>query len=217
MAASEKSLHPALQFVRDNFLLIGFVAVVVVSLLVIVLKQGPGAEQTAAPVPSITATAGAPAPKATAGKPSSRPSAPSATPTSTDPAAVPEASEEPTAAASATEAPIVGTTNQSVELQNWRPYAEKFAAAYGNTSGGKSAWLARLRPLVTDDLYSGFKLTDISRVETLTFSGVNTMTEEDAYATFTANYTEKSGYIDGLAQVQGDGSWKIGKIAKHQN
>lgn len=207
----EDGRHPALKFLQENLILIGIIAVVVISLIVILVKQGV-AEQAAAPGPSITATAGASAPKASS---TAKPSTPSTASPTTKPST--GASAAPTAAPTPTQAPIIGTKNQSVTVQNWRTYAEKFATAYGNTAGGKAAWLARLRPLVTDDLYAGFKLTDISRVETLTFSSVNTMTEENAYAKFTANYTGKPEFIDGLIQVQNDGTWKVHKVAKHES
>jgi hypothetical protein len=214
--APEDSRHPALKFLLNNAVLIGIVAVVVISLIVILVKQGASADQAAAPVPAVTATAAAASPKATAStKPSASASASAAPSTSSAATPTAAASEKPSATPSPTEAPLVGTTNQSVSVQNWRPFAEKFSAAYGNTAGGKAAWLARMRPLVTDDLYEGFKLADISRVQALTFTSVNTTVEENAYATFTANYSEKAKYIDGLIQVQNDGSWKVHKVTKH--
>lgn len=208
----ENNRHPALKFLQENAILIGIVAVVVVSLIVILVKQG-AVEQAAAPArPAITATAGAAAPAASA---PAKPSAPSTASATAKPST--GASPTSTAAPAPTEAPIIGATDQSVSVQNWRTYAEKFATAYGNTAGGKAAWMARLRPLVTDDLYAGFQLTDISRVQALTFSSVNTTAEENAYAKFTANYTEKPKFIDGLIQVQNDGTWRVHKVAKHDS
>ena len=208
--APESTRHPALKFLQENFILIGIIAVVVISMIVIFAKQGI-AEQSAAAVPAVTATAGAQSTKAPTVKPSAPATASAAaTPTS-------GATPKPTASPKPTEAPVIGTTNQSVAVQNWRTYAEKFATAYGNPAGGKAAWLARLRPLITDDLYAGLKQTDISRVATLTFSSVNTLTEENAYAKFTANYTEKPEFVDALIQVQNDGTWRVHKVSKHED
>lgn len=210
---TENGLQRALRFLQDNFILIGIAAVVVIAIFMVVVKPG-SSSQAAAPTPSVTATAGAAKP---ASKPTSSATA-TATPTAT---ATNTASAEPSAAsdspsATETEVPLVGAGPQNVEVQNWRRFAEKFGQAYGNTAGGKDAWLARMRPYITDSLYEGFSVTDISRVEKLTFSGVNKMVEENAYSTFTVNYKEKPEFIDGLIQVQNDGSWKVAKVAKHE-
>lgn len=212
-SGQENGLHPALQFLQKNLLLIGVIALVVVALAVVILK--PGTSPAAAPAPSITATAGAATPAPTkAPSASTSPTAEPATtksPTASTPATTQTAAPTP----AATEAPLIGNNPQSVEVENWRPYAEKFAQAFANTTGGKEAWLARLRPLVTDSLYSGFKATDMSRVTSRTFKTVNTMDEENAYSTFVAVYADGSA-IEGLIQVQNDGTWRVHKTAKHE-
>lgn len=206
----ENGLHPALQFLQKNLLLIGIVALVVIALAVVILKPG---SQVATPAPSITATAGAATPVPT--KTPSASATATATPTATKSPTAPAKTQAPTPTAAATEAPLIGDKPQSVDVKNWRPYAEKFSQAFANTTGGKEAWLARLRPLVTDDLYSGFKDTDMSRVTSRTFKTVNTLDEENAYSTFVAHYTDGQA-IEGLIQVQNDGSWRVHKAAKHE-
>lgn len=42
--------------------------------------------------------------------------------------------------------------------------AVRFVAAWLNTSGGKQAWLGRLRPLVNGEFYDGLALTDVANV-----------------------------------------------------
>jgi hypothetical protein len=42
--------------------------------------------------------------------------------------------------------------------------AEGWVKAWLNTSGGKAAWLARLKPITEPQLFAGLQLTDIARV-----------------------------------------------------
>lgn len=219
---TDNGRHPALQFLQDNLALIGIVAVVIIAVAIVLFQQGPS-EKKSAPVPSITATAGAatsaPSSSATptATATASATQGPSGSTSSPSPAATAAPSPSATAAAAASEASrIVGDQPMAPEVQNWRPYAEKFSQAYGNTTGGKEAWLARLRPYVTDKLYEGFKTTDISRVTPGSFQTVNTLTEENAYSTFVARYSDR-GPIEVLIQVQNDGSWKVNSTGPYKD
>lgn len=63
----------------------------------------------------------------------------------------------------------------------WHKTATAFAAAYSTTTGGQAAWLARLRPLVSAEVYRGFTYTDVSNLPGGTPRAGRVLTE-DTYA-----------------------------------
>lgn len=46
----------------------------------------------------------------------------------------------------------------------WHATARAFVTAYGTTTGGHRAWLARLQPLVSAEVYRGLQQTDLGRL-----------------------------------------------------
>ncbi|WP_346007693.1 hypothetical protein [Janibacter terrae] len=51
----------------------------------------------------------------------------------------------------------------------WQKRARSFISRYPNTRGGKAAWLGRLRPVVSDDLYSSLKTVRLANIPSGTF------------------------------------------------
>ncbi|MEN3121228.1 hypothetical protein [Janibacter sp. LM] len=51
----------------------------------------------------------------------------------------------------------------------WQRTARSFINRYPNTQGGKSAWLARLRPVVSDDLHRSLQTVHLANIPSGTF------------------------------------------------
>lgn len=94
----------------------------------------------------------------TAGDPTT--DSPASSSTSTSPPGEPSGS--PTQTPSQT--PRERQNGQSAAAGTWQDAARRFGAAYTNTSGGRDAWLARLRPLVSPGLAEGFSNTDLALI-----------------------------------------------------
>lgn len=228
----EATDHPVVGFIKENKVGVTVGSVLLIAAVIYSTTLGGGsAEPTAVPTVSSTAQLGpgtaSPSASPTAtprptGTPSqsSEPEAsqapseePSATPPS-EPAAVPE---KETGAGNQTKAPegtVVGNHDQTPGIKKWEGYAEDFAVAWADTSGGKDAWLKRLDPLITDELHDSFSYTDIRSLFDDTF--VNIVADEEdkaAYKIFTAKYEENGALFQGLITLQPDGSWKVDTIA----
>lgn len=108
-----------------------------------------------------------PDPETTA-SPTSTPSAATSTPVPSTTASAPVVSPSP--------AP---TTSPTVAA--WHKTATAFVTAYSTTAGGQAAWLARLRPLVSAEVYRGFTYTDVSNLPGGTPRAGRVLTE-DTYA-----------------------------------
>ena len=105
--------------------------------------------------------------------------------------------------------PMAGTHDQGVTMEEWRPTAEKFAAAWANPEGGKEAWLKRLKPVVTDQLYSSFEYTEPHNIYKDTLKRVVTM-ESLGYAyDFQGEYEKNGPLFLGRIVAQPDGSWLV--------
>lgn len=72
----------------------------------------------------------------------------------------------PTTASStrATPTAVTPLTGQRRESALWQKKARSFISRYPNTRGGKTAWLGRLRPVVSDDLYSSLKTVRLANL-----------------------------------------------------
>ncbi|MGL5862870.1 MAG: hypothetical protein ACRCY9_16605 [Phycicoccus sp.] len=75
----------------------------------------------------------------------------------------------PTPTVTATGAPSTSRTSpaptEARELSSrWEPVADAFIRAYTAKAPTPAAWLARLRPLVSSEVYAGFRYTDPGRL-----------------------------------------------------
>jgi hypothetical protein len=215
MAAEPKELHPAVQYLKDNAVVIGLVVVVIASVAFFAFTQSQQAKPAAVKdVPKPVATAalatGAPTPGATS------PSGATGSATgSTGPSAgagASQAAAQPSPTATPSEPVVLGKEAQGVSAKDWRTYARSFATAWVNTADGKEAWLGRLKPLVSADLYAGFVQTDIRTVPAVAIDTVSMGEESLAAKTFNA-YSKSGPVFEGRVSVQADGSWLVDQIA----
>jgi hypothetical protein len=209
MAAESKQLHPALQYLKDNAVVIGLIAVVAVSVAFFAAAQTkvetkPAAEVKPAPVATAALDGSATSPSAGPAGSSSPADAPSAT-------AGAQSATQPSPAPTPTEKVVLGKEAQSVSAKDWRPYAQEFAKAWVNTADGKGAWLGRLKPMVSTDLYAGFTRTDINTIPAATYRSVSLAEESKAAKTFRA-YSMAGQMFEGRVSVQADGSWLVDQV-----
>jgi hypothetical protein len=215
MAAEPKELHPAVQYLKDNAVVIGLVVVVIASVAFFAFSQSQQPKPAAAkeaPMPVATAALANGAPVAGATSPSG---ATGSTPGSTAPAAGTGATQpaiQPSPTATPSEAVILGKEPQSAGTEEWSPYARNFATAWVNTADGKEAWLGRLKPLVSADLYAGFTQTDIRTVPAVAIDIISMGEESLGAKTFNA-YSKNGPVFEGRVSVQADGSWLVDQIA----
>lgn len=211
MAAESKQIHPALQYLKDNAVVIGLVVIVVASVAYFAISQN-------APAPE-PASQAAPSSLPAAALDSNAATSPSAAPGGSAGATAPatgsagaQGAAQPSATPTPTEQVVLGKEPQSVSAKDWRPYAKTFASAWVNTSDGKDAWLGRLKPLVSADLYAGFVQTDVSTVPAATIDSVSMAEESLGAKTFRA-YSKNGAVFEGRVSVQADGSWLVDQIA----
>ena len=82
------------------------------------------------------------------------------------PVTSPPAPEATAASAPATSTQPAATTSRE---RRWQRVARSFISRYGNTKGGRSAWLQRMRPVVSDDVFSGLQTVRLQNLPTGTF------------------------------------------------
>lgn len=214
MAADSKPLHPVLQYLKDNAVVIGLVLIVAASVAYFAYTQNAqAAKPVAQAVPTSLPTA---ALDSNASTGPTSPSAATVDPAGSTPSAGAAGGAQGAAQPSPSPTPsgrvTLGTEPQAVSAKDWRPYAKDFAAAWVNTADGQEAWLGRLKPLVSEDLYAGFVQTDISTVPAATIDSVSMAEESLAAKTFRAFSTDGP-LFDGRVSVQADGSWIVDQIA----
>lgn len=212
MTESSKQLHPAVQYLKDNIVVIGLVVIVAASLAFFALTQAkpetkPAAEVKPAPVATAaldsTAAPGATSPAEGSAGSAGATDAPAG-------AAVAQNATQPTATASATKH-VASANSKSVTAKDWKTYAQEFSKAWANTSDGKDAWLGRLKPMVSADLYAGFTRTDISTVPAAPYQSVSLAEESKASKTFRA-YSTNGQMLEGRVSVQADGGWIVDQV-----
>lgn len=131
------------------------------------------------------------APVATAtARPSASPTAPSASPAAS---ASPSASVEPSQADSGPHEDI----DPAAAAQAW-------VKAWLDTSGGKDAWLARLKPITEATLYAGLAQTDITRVPHATVQSGTGVKPVDGRADVTGEVPTSAGGVLVTMTVQGE-------------
>ncbi|WP_422759061.1 hypothetical protein [Paenarthrobacter sp. C1] len=213
MAAESKQLHPALQYLKDNAVVIGLVVIVAASVAFFAFTQSAPAEKQAAEVkPTAPATAvlepNAGATAATS--PSEAPAGQAGSNGSSTGATGPENGTQPAPTPTPTKV-VLGSEPQAVAAKDWRSYAQEFSKAWVNTADGKDAWLGRLKPMVSADLYAGFTRTDIGTIPTAQYQSVSLAEESLASKTFRA-YSTSGAMFEGRVSVQADGSWIVDQV-----
>lgn len=215
MAAEPKELHPAVQYLKDNAVVIGLVVVVIASVAFFAFSQSQQPKQAAAkdvPMPVATAALATGAPVAGATSPSGAPGSTAGSTGSAAGSGATQAAAQPSPTVTPSAPVTLGKEPQSVGAKEWRPYARDFATAWVNTSDSKEAWLGRLKPLVSADLYAGFTQTDIRTIPTVTIDTVSMGEESLGAKTFNA-YSKNGPVFQGRVSVQADGSWLVDQIA----
>lgn len=212
MAAAPKELHPAVQYIKDNVVVIGLIVIVALSLAFFAYSQAKAEAKPVAEVkPAPVATAAldtAPSPGATGAT-----GAPESTPGPTDAqagAAGSQIAAQPGPTATPTRH-VADTNAKTLTAQDWKGYAQEFSKAWVNTAGGKDAWLGRLKPLVSADLYAGFTRTDVSTIPAAAFQSVSLAEESKASKTFRA-YSTDGQMFEGRVTIQVDGSWIVDQV-----
>lgn len=66
-----------------------------------------------------------------------------------------------------TASPSSSTPSRDV---HWERVARSFVSRYGNTKGGRAAWLQRLRPVVSQDVYAGLQTVRLENLPSGTFT-----------------------------------------------
>lgn len=218
--SAEKELHPVLQYLKDNAVVVGLITVLVLSIGYFAISQASAGSsqpvsQPAAPEVSSVALE----PETGDGGAGSEPGGAGGAPTpSTAPTGNPQRGEVPvvgkvpSGAASAAPEIVAGGAQQAVTEQDWRPMAEAFAAAWANTDGGKDAWMARLKPHATPSLIEAFAYTDISNIPSDKLSSVSSIEEASGTISFNAYFEDGGTLFQGLAVLRPDGSWLVDKV-----
>ena len=93
--------------------------------------------------------------------------------TESRPVSTPAAATAPSPTTSSTTrtTPVDSTpsTDRRRESAPWQKKARSFISRYPNTRGGKTAWLARLRPGGSEDLYGSLKTVRLANLPSGTF------------------------------------------------
>lgn len=209
MAAEPASSHPAVQYLKDHALLVGSILAVVIAVAVWAFTQAaPKTEAAAVARPTVSATA-------TLG--GDETASASATPTAApeDSAAALAAAAAQAAAQASPEAagPVVlGAAPQAPSEKPWRPYADAFGTAWVNLDGGKDAWLARLKPLVSEGLYDGFTSTDINAIPIDTYESVTIIEESPMSKTLRGYLVNNGHFYNARLTIQHDGTWLVDQL-----
>lgn len=104
--------------------------------------------------------------------------------------------------------------------EDWKSAAEHFAVAYTDTSGGKQAWLARIKPLVGPSLAQGFSYTDLGNLPRESFDHVTGgRVEAGETPTRSAQLHYDGGLIVDitLGQVPTTGDWVVTTVTTHED
>lgn len=215
-----KELPPVLQYLKDNIVVIGILAVLAVSIGFYAISQASAKTPDAAPVPAAPEVTALPLDSTLA---SQGPAAPTAAPATAAAGGTSYATANATrgdgpvvgSPAGPTSAPefVAGGAQQAVTAQDWRPPVEAFSAAWANPEGGKYAWLSRMKPYATPALESSLGYTDIGRIPADKLSTVSTIDKASGTVSFKAYYDDGGLRFQGIAVLQPNGTWLVDKVA----
>ena len=126
------------------------------------------------------------------------------------PSSSPSASE-----GSASKSPTLSADGkkQDVTLGDWRPTARGFAEAWANPDGGKDAWLGRMKPMLTDEMYNRFKNTNENQIEDLNYEGLSVYSENENEEIIDISYEGQRDYMR-IALTPAGEDWKVAYVTQ---
>lgn len=126
----------------------------------------------------------------------------------------PSPTAEPSPSATTSVEPARGSfQEQAPTTADPSPTLREFAQAWVNTAEGKEAWLAGLRPLVTDEIYSGFEYTSETNLPAFEYVSSEITSNETSRAMGTVTYKDQGTMLEVGLIAQNDGSWRVGFVS----
>jgi hypothetical protein len=102
---------------------------------------------------------------------------------------------------------------QDTVMMDPTPVVNEFAKQEPNLAGGKDAWLARLRPVIGDDMYAGLQDADFTRIPSMTVESVKIWKDPEillsGFYRFDVYYTGCGLAMQGTVEAQPEGSWLV--------
>lgn len=105
-------------------------------------------------------------------------------------------------AQSLSSSPVVASSTSShgaakgASTARWEKTARSFISRYDNTKGGRSDWLKRLRPVVSDDVYEGLKSVQLENLPTGSFGAGEVVSRAEVGGT--VRFPLRGGSIGGV-------------------
>lgn len=128
--------------------------------------------------------------------------------------ATPTPTAEASPSATTSMAPARGSFHeQAPTTSDPSPTLREFAQAWVNTAEGKEAWLAGLRPLVTDEIYSGFEYTSEANLPAFEYVSSEITSNETSRAMGTVTYKDQGTMLEVGLIAQNDGSWRVAFVS----
>ncbi|MCU6479089.1 hypothetical protein [Arthrobacter sp. A2-55] len=211
--------RPILQFIKDKAAVLGILVFAVAAVIVALVLQGSRPASESAPEPTLSSAPTAALETQSPVRPTEAPTQAATTrPSPTGDSSTAKPTEGPAVGIAPppgqpTPTYYAGNGPQAPTPKDWTPAATDFAAAWANPAGGKSAWLKRLKPLVTPKLYASFSYTDIRNIPTDTVDSVSLDREDPGVHTFKAYFKDGGYRFDAAAILQPNGSWLVDAIA----
>lgn len=104
---------------------------------------------------------------------------------------------------------------QAPEAGDWREPAEAFAAAYATAHGGdQEAWLAGMKPYITEELYENFTYTDMYYVSDDEVESVASVEINPTTMIFRIYYAEAGSKSEALMELQPSGEWLVSALGQ---
>lgn len=226
MTEHRNTPHPAVAFVKKNFVVLGLITVLVGSVGAFAIQSmAPERTAVAAPMPTISSSATLEGSAVTPGGASAATTAPSGASGSaggsqSGTGAAGGSTGQQAGGAAATSAPAqpqttvtVGSAPQAPKIQDWNPVAAAFSKAFVNPSVGKDAWLAAIKPYVTPALYQQYQLADITRIPQDEVKYVTELRHSERAYIFTPSLVSGKNIFTATADIQdATGTWLVGHV-----
>lgn len=119
-------------------------------------------------------------------------------------------------AQSSSSSPVVASSTSShgaakgASAPRWEKTAQSFIGRYDNIKGGRSAWLKRLRPVVSDDVYEGLRSVQLERLPTGSFAAGEVVSRAEVGGTVRFPLSGGSiGGVDVTVSVSDEGPMRV--------